>query len=797
MPDSDLTAPEQKASNEALKRIADYVRRRSSALDLSGLGLTCLPPKLGQLAKLTELNLANNQLRSLPPELVSQLGGLTRLDLSHNPLASLPPALGQLTSLTLLYLTHTPLTSLPPELGQLANLTRLDLSHNPLRTLPAELGQLASLTRLDLSHNRLGTLPPELGRLAKLTRLYLSHNQLAALPPELGQLASLTRLYLAHNRLSSLPPELGQLAKLTVLDLSNNQLAALPPELGGLANLTELDLDHNQLGDLPPELGELGKLTVLRVMANRLTELPEALRALGMLEKLFLHDNPGLQLSPSVLGPDPRQQPAPRVAAPKAILDFHFARQAGQTRPLNEVKLVLVGRCGAGKTSLVQAMRDLPFREREVSTVGIARCEWTMEGDGQPVTAQVWDCSGQPISHLLHPMFFSARNLYVVVLTGRGQHEGEDADYWLRLIQAAASDDDGRGPPVFVALNQWNVAGSRPEVDRGALRERYPFIRGFVEMDCKAKKGLPALKAALCRELDRMPWVREPFPQEWDAVRRALAAGGTQRPHLSHAEYRALCAEQGVTDEGQQDYLSEILHHLGAALNYRNDPRLHEATVLQPDWLTKHLYALLHRAEKMDGVLTQADVELVLQTEPEEGSRAYLMQWLERLGIACAAQAAAGSVWLLPAAQPDTPPPGLDEFRDAAEAIHLRYTYQVLPERLVTRFMVRRYAFIEEVREHKLLWRHGAVLTRKGARVLIRAAPLDRQMLLTVIGPGKTRRQLANLCRDELRDIHAEFAGLEPIEETQLQGEWVTAARAVDAPAPDRDTTLSQPHSQP
>jgi hypothetical protein len=774
MPDPDTTAVEQQAHDEALKRIGDCARRRSTVLSLSGLGLPSLPPRLGQLAKLTELDLSNNRLRTLSPEL-AQLTQLTRLDLSNNRLHTLPQELGQLANLTLFYLSNNQLGALPPELGQLARLTRLDLSSNPLATLPPELGQLASLTRLDLSNNRLAALPPEFGQLASLARLYLTNNPLGTLPPELGQLASLTRLYLSNNHLTSLPPELGQLTKLTVLDLSNNRLGALPVELGRLVSLTDLDLDNNLLSSLPPELGQLAKLTVLRLTANRLATLPESLRDLVGLERLFLHDNPGLQLSPAVLGSDPRKDQAPRLAAAKAILDFYFARQTGQARPLNEVKLHLLGRTGAGKTSIVQALRDLPFRDWVESTAGIALSEWTMDDcGGGAVTAHVWDFSGQPISHVLHPFFCCARSLYVLVLAGGREHNArDDADFWLRLIQASGSDDPGDGPPVIVVLNKWNVPGCRPEVDRVALRERYPFIRGFVEMDCKAKKGVPALKAALGRELERMPWLREPIPEAWDAVRRALAADGTQREHLTHSEYRALCVAQGVTDEGQQDYLSEILHHLGVALIYRNDPSLDESAVLQPEWLTKSLYPLLLRAEKRAGVLQQADVDGVLQSTTAESSRTYLMERLECLGIACALQTAGGATWLVPQALPDTPPAGLEDFRDAAEAIRLRYTYQVLPATLVARIIARRHAFIEELREQKLQWRDGVVLIRKGARVLIRAVPQDRQVLLTVIGPRKARQQLAGLCQAEMQEIHAGIPALEPLAETHLRGAWL------------------------
>ncbi|MEH2290733.1 MAG: leucine-rich repeat domain-containing protein, partial [Nostoc sp.] len=49
--------------------------------------------------KATELNLSNNQLSSLPPE-ISQLSNLTWLSLNNNQLSSLPPEISQLSNLT-------------------------------------------------------------------------------------------------------------------------------------------------------------------------------------------------------------------------------------------------------------------------------------------------------------------------------------------------------------------------------------------------------------------------------------------------------------------------------------------------------------------------------------------------------------------------------------------------------------------------------------------------------------------------------------------------------------------------
>ena len=112
-----------------------------------------------------------------------------------------------MAALTTLDLSDNRLAAIPPELGGLAALTALDLSGNRLAAIPPELGVMAALTALDLSGNQLAAIPPELGGLAWLTTLDLSDNQLAAIPPELAWLTRLRTLELSGNRLpDTLPP---------------------------------------------------------------------------------------------------------------------------------------------------------------------------------------------------------------------------------------------------------------------------------------------------------------------------------------------------------------------------------------------------------------------------------------------------------------------------------------------------------------------------------------------------------------------------------------------------------------
>lgn len=108
-----LPAQSQSPTEKALAKIK--AAEREATLDLRNMGLTELPPEIGQLTQLEMLNLLDNQLSSLPAS-IGQLTQLKTLKLSGNPISSLPPEIGQLSQLSHLYLRGSQLSSLPPEL---------------------------------------------------------------------------------------------------------------------------------------------------------------------------------------------------------------------------------------------------------------------------------------------------------------------------------------------------------------------------------------------------------------------------------------------------------------------------------------------------------------------------------------------------------------------------------------------------------------------------------------------------------------------------------------------------------
>ncbi|WP_309474997.1 leucine-rich repeat domain-containing protein [Leptospira noguchii] len=70
-----------------------------------------------------------------------------------NGFKTLPKEIGNLQKLQELYLNNNQLTTLPKEIGNLQKLQELYLNNNQLTTLPKEIGKLKKLNVLDLTGN--------------------------------------------------------------------------------------------------------------------------------------------------------------------------------------------------------------------------------------------------------------------------------------------------------------------------------------------------------------------------------------------------------------------------------------------------------------------------------------------------------------------------------------------------------------------------------------------------------------------------------------------------------------------
>lgn len=557
------------------------------------------------------------------------------------------------------------------------------------------------------------------------------------------------------------------MTQLHLLNLDQNRLKELPESISKLRNLRMLSLTGNLLTELPESMGRLSKLKRLFLENNRLTKLSEALLNLRQLRELYLHENKALRLPAEVLGP--KWDSGNQAAKPDEILKYYFRTRGGERRPLNEAKLILVGRGAVGKTSIVNRLVHKTFKD-EKKTEGIKITEWPLKvgRKKEDVRLNVWDFGGQEIMHATHQFFLTERSLYLLVLSGREGAEDAEAEYWLKLIQSFGGDS-----PVVVVLNK--IKEHPFDVNRSALEQKYPFIREFIKTDCKAGKdglGITQLRRVVERETDRLEHLRDAFPASWFSIKDRLA--GMKKNYLSFEEYRKECAKLGEEDPKAQESLAFYLHSLGIALNYKDDARLKDTHVLNPHWVTKGIYKILNarKLEEQKGVIRLGDLPGILDRKsyPAE-MHGFLLALMKKFEL-CFGLPGKESDYLIPELLSKQEPKEARDFKPE-ECLNFQYGYPVLPEGLLPRFIVRTHVLSDETPR----WRTGVILGLESNSALVKADAQERRVFINIKGPVAGRRRLLSIIRANFDRMHADIPKLQPAEIVPLPrrpGEYVT-----------------------
>lgn len=277
-------------------------------LNLSATGIDSIAPQLSDLDQLEILHLRNGHIEDIPPELGS-LANLKELAIS-GPM-TVPPELGNLSNLESLYLYSgsgavAGPTQIPSELGNLTKLKYLEIAgSNFIGELPSTLGNLIQLEKLVLNLSEVtGSIPSTIGSLTNLQSMSVLGRSIGGIiPTQLGNLINLKELFLTLNTSdSSIPAEIGNLTNLEALSISGHGLSGeIPSTIGNLVNLKILRIHNTQIGGgIPATIGNLVNLEQLDLDKNQLTGLPTEWGNLVALQRLSIKDNQLVGTIPSM-----------------------------------------------------------------------------------------------------------------------------------------------------------------------------------------------------------------------------------------------------------------------------------------------------------------------------------------------------------------------------------------------------------------------------------------------------------------------------------------------------------------
>ena len=562
--------------------------------------LTSFPAWLRDCRGLATLHLSFNQLTSLP-EWIGELTNLTKIDLSFNQLTSIPECIGNLTSLSMLNLIDNQLTTIPDSIGNLANLTELNLVGNQITILPETIGNLAALTKLNLERNNLVALPSSTGHLSALTTICLYHNRLTGLPDSMASLTGITELILADNELTALPDWIGNLTALKKINLKGNKLAYLPNAIGNLPALSMLNLADNKLTKLPKQLGDL--------LARALV--------------VYLENNP-------------LDEPLPELVRHGSGALAVYLQSLDDSVEQYEARILLIGEAGAGKTSLVAALRNDPFLEERPATHGIEITSLTLPHPTLDcdMMLQIWDFGGNEDYWVTHQLFFSRGGLYVIVWRACDARRLAQIVEWLQRIRLRV------GHKVRIILVATYCDNQPPELDYGQLKQEFgEILTGSLKVDNRTGTGIAQLRHAMAEQAALLPKMGQRISRRWIAARDQSLSRAQGKPLIQYEVFKAICANNGVGDREFFTF-TQLMCDLGYVIHHGEDEILKDIVVLSPEWLTKAISYVLddEPTRAADGVLDHTRLREILRQRNDGLSYspqyyAYLLRLMERFDI--------------------------------------------------------------------------------------------------------------------------------------------------------------------
>ncbi|MCP3965341.1 MAG: GTP-binding protein [Lentisphaerae bacterium] len=252
---------------------------------------------------------------------------------------------------------------------------------------------------------------------------------------------------------------------------------------------------------------------------------------------------------------------------------------------LNEAKILLVGQGGVGKTSIIKRLTGSSFDLAESKTAGIQIQPWSVSIKKKRYKLNIWDFGGQEIMHATHQFFLTERSLYILVIDTRMGERENGLEYWLKIIESFGGDS-----PIIVVGNK--IDQHQLDIDKRGLKAKYKNITTIVETSCKNSQGIDELRDVLTAATIKLPHIHKKISQNWLSVRTKIEK--SKESFINFSRFENICINEAVVNSEEQLTLLSFLHDLGIVFHYKDDPRLEDTNILNPNWVTNGVYDILN-----------------------------------------------------------------------------------------------------------------------------------------------------------------------------------------------------------
>ena len=132
-----------------------------------------------------------------------------------------------------------------------------------------------------------------------------------------------------------------------------------------------------------------------------------------------------------------------------------------------EIKTILVGMSGTGKTNIINAMTNQPFDSDKISTLTSSFVDKYIEINKKKYHVELWDTAGQEKYRSLTKIFVKDSRIVIFVYDITTRASFEEIDYWVTTVKEIL----GEGP-VYGLIGNKKDLFIKEEIDEDTGRNK-------------------------------------------------------------------------------------------------------------------------------------------------------------------------------------------------------------------------------------------------------------------------------------------------------------------------------------
>ena len=110
-------------------------------------------------------------------------------------------------------------------------------------------------------------------------------------------------------------------------------------------------------------------------------------------------------------------------------------------KPLPEIKMILLGESGVGKTSIIKRYLDEEFDLNEASSLSMTYVGKDLEINNQKIKLNIWDTIGQEKYRSLSKLFLNETKIVILVYAINAKQSFVELEYWYNLYKEILGPD--------------------------------------------------------------------------------------------------------------------------------------------------------------------------------------------------------------------------------------------------------------------------------------------------------------------------------------------------------------------